>query len=555
MAEIRIKLEGQLLMVQNQEIIASGNVNYDTCAFTFDGAWEGFVRTAVFYQKKTEVHYAILGGDNICTIPSAAMAGEGNMYIGVFGISGPKVLTSTVERVYIRQGAISGDTVSAEPADDIFLAIIAQYRQISERMQGYDLKMEEFIGILNALNAYDVSDVMGRLTAAEQKLAGMRNVIDEAVGERISAVSGGLRFAQDGNGEWGYIVPGSTDVIPFSAQGYVNPGWDGELENTIWTQVPSGTYSNFVKAICKNGYPIAITADGTVVYSTDGESWEKSKPEYRDCKFTDIDWDGERYLITGSYVTAESNTVGLLLTTEDFKQYSKIDIHNGKDTDTAYDAGYYAVYPANGKYIVVAVRKGENNEESLCAYICDFANEGIVVRTPVVTFGITRVYNAKVEKNSIGMLVHTYYRSGSSTPNDYEGIFKLSHKGIFTTIFWESASNDCSHINVFSCKDALYYFSDHASDKYEICKVLESNEKIAISTGKNFAFVGGVYFNTSEAFINAHGMLIVKRGENIAEKTVDDLIEISPETSMSCITKAFGRIYIFGNQGMILKPA
>lgn len=214
MAEIRIKLEGQLLMVQNQEIIASGNVNYDTCAFTFDGAWEGFVRTAVFYQKKTEVHYAILGGDNICTIPSAAMAGEGNMYIGVFGISGPKVLTSTVERVYIRQGAISGDTVSAEPADDIFLAIIAQYRQISERMQGYDLKMEEFIGILNALNAYDVADVMGRLTGAEERIGNM-----EAAVKDVSDRSGGLRFAQDANGDWGYIVPDSEEVIPFWAGG------------------------------------------------------------------------------------------------------------------------------------------------------------------------------------------------------------------------------------------------------------------------------------------------------------------------------------------------
>lgn len=554
MAEIRIKLEGQLLTIQNQEIIASGNVNYDTCAFGFDRTWEGFVKTAVFYQDKTKVQYAVLNSDGTCTIPAAAMIKEGNMYIGVFGTNGPKIITSTVERVYIRQGAISGNTVSAEPGDDIFLSIIVQYQQIMEQMQAYDLKMEEFIGIMNGLNAYDVADVMERLTTAEQKLAGMGAVIDEAVEEEITAVSGGLRFAQDGNGEWGYVVPGSTDVIPFSAQGYIKPGWDGEIENTIWVQMPSGTYSNFVKAICKNGYPVAITADGTVVYSFDGESWEKSKPEYRDCKFTDIDWDGERYLITGSYVDAESNTVGLLLTTEDFKEYTKIEIRNSEDTDTVYFEEYYAVYPANGKYIVVAMKRRNNKPDSLCAYTGNFANEELTESVPNHYSATSIINKVQVVKNSIGMLVYLYYiNKESPVPYPHEEMHKLSGESVFSIICnTQGSGSGVGTGYLFECKDAMYYYTPKED---AIRKVLDKNGTAEVSKGQNFAFVGGVYFNKYEVFINAHSMLVVKTGENMAEKTVDDLIEISPETAMSCITKAFGRIYIFGNRGLILKSS
>lgn len=39
------------------------------------------------------------------------------------------------------------------------------------------------------------------------------------------------------------------------------------------------------------------------------------------------------------------------------------------------------------------------------------------------------------------------------------------------------------------------------------------------------------------------------------DKTLDDLVEIAPELTMNCITKAFGQLYIFGNRGAILKSS
>ena len=63
-----------------------------------------------------------------------------------------------------------------------------------------------------------------------------------------------------------------------------------------------------------------------------------------------------------------------------------------------------------------------------------------------------------------------------------------------------------------------------------------------------------MYFNNSEVFINHNSMMVVKNGESIGDKSVNDLLDASPEAAMSCITKAFGLIYIFGNRGLILVP-
>lgn len=183
MARLQMELEKQLLILKNQEIIASGDSNFDSCIFTFDESWNGFVKTAVFYQDKTNVQYVVLENDNTCMIPAAAMARAGRMYIGVFGIKDAAVLTSTLVTVDIKEGAISGDTVSTEPTDDVFLAIIAQYQRIAEMMRKYEETAEQFNiniqeqnKILETLNAFDVTEISARLDTIEDRMMSYSNM-------------------------------------------------------------------------------------------------------------------------------------------------------------------------------------------------------------------------------------------------------------------------------------------------------------------------------------------------------------------------------------------
>ncbi len=192
MAQIEILLKKQLLTIQNREIISSGDVNYDTCAFTFDEEWNGFTKTAVFYQEKTNVQYAVLNTNDICVIPAAAMDKAGKMHIGVFGIKNTAILTSTLETIDIERGAISGDGVSTEPTDDVFLAIIAQYQRILEMMAQYEstasqfnVLMAEQNALLESLNAFEVTELMQKLNLIEDRMINYANIAKEIMSREI----------------------------------------------------------------------------------------------------------------------------------------------------------------------------------------------------------------------------------------------------------------------------------------------------------------------------------------------------------------------------------
>lgn len=203
MARLQIELEKQLMTLKNQEIIASGDSNFDSCIFAFDASWNGFVKTAVFYQDKANVQYVVLENDNTCMVPAAAMARAGRMYIGVFGIKDTAVLTSTLVTVDIKEGAISGDTVSTEPTDDVFLAIIAQYQRIAEMMRKYEETAAQFIEtieeqnrILETLNAFDVMELNERLDTIEERMISYTNLAQELIDREIIIRDVSIQFVE-----------------------------------------------------------------------------------------------------------------------------------------------------------------------------------------------------------------------------------------------------------------------------------------------------------------------------------------------------------------------
>lgn len=186
MATLNLSVEKQLLTILNKDVIASGDVNMDRCQFTFTKEWEGYVKTAVFYQSKEKSCYAILEENDSCIIPAEAMERAGNMYIGIFGINGSKILTSTLEKIYIEEGAISGLEIDTEPSDDIFLSIIARYQAIltaiteqNEKFERATNILEEQTEFLKKLNAFEIEPLENRMSAMEIQLSQYGNIIIE----------------------------------------------------------------------------------------------------------------------------------------------------------------------------------------------------------------------------------------------------------------------------------------------------------------------------------------------------------------------------------------
>lgn len=328
---------------------------------------------------------------------------------------------------------------------------------------------------------------------------------------------------------------GKTNMTALQEGGIVT-----EIEDFKWIQVQTGIRGNFVKAIYKGGYLAAVAADGTVAYTEDGEVWDMAALEYENCRINDIDWDGSRFLLAGSL--GGNVKTGLMVETTDFKNFVKTELTKYSEC--------YAVMPQNGRYAVVA--RGEY--DAVYAVFTDFG--ATTVNSKKLTAPTSwKVHHCMIAKNSAEMLVYAHVNSIQGTSNFNEHVVYKICDELAELVVRSSELPDVKAMAPFECKGSVYFMDLLSERNYNLNKVTESGEILTMCTGQNFMFVDGVYFNSCQLFINNHEMLVVKKGENIADKTVDDLIEIAPEFTMNCITKAFGRLYIFGNQGVILRSS
>lgn len=205
MAQIEIILEKQLLTIQNREVISSGDINYDSCRFTFDEAWTDYIKTAVFYQNRKQIYYAVLDKENKCFIPAPALAKASPLYIGVFGVRGNKVITSTMDSISIVEGAVSGTELDLEPSDTVFAALVAYYQVIldtvaeqnaileranAEYAEAYKV-LEDQNAWLRELGAFEIEPLENRMSDMEITLAGYGEVIKaekEAVDQTLDQI-------------------------------------------------------------------------------------------------------------------------------------------------------------------------------------------------------------------------------------------------------------------------------------------------------------------------------------------------------------------------------
>ena len=120
---INVQCTDQRLRITDQPLIASGGVNEDVVNFTFDSSWDGFTKTAVFYQTEDAVYHMLVVNDS-CSIPHEVLAEPGYLLFGVFGVNGDVIKTSEVLKYKIERGAITTATLIPDPTPDIYQQIL-----------------------------------------------------------------------------------------------------------------------------------------------------------------------------------------------------------------------------------------------------------------------------------------------------------------------------------------------------------------------------------------------------------------------------------------------
>ena len=316
------------------------------------------------------------------------------------------------------------------------------------------------------------------------------------------------------------------------------------VEDFRWMKQDTGIFDNFVRTIYKNGYLVGITSGGKIAYTKDGDTWQTSQIKHTSTvTLSDIEWDGTKFLIAGSYLNENSERRGIIFKTDDFTEYEIVDISLISRTYDDFEVIMQILY-LGSNYLIIT----EN---------VSFLTDLISYRKEIAHSAEEDTY--AIAKNSNSIL----FSENTTDRNTYLYIKLITNNGdciLDSSIAGTGMDHDMSNLSpvyVFVCRDNLYACSpygnsDDETKNFGLMK-FAGGAFTKISHGKNFGFISGCYFNRKYVFINKTSMLVFSKESEIVEKTLDDMIDIGAESELSMIISAFDKIFIFGNQGLILK--
>mgnify|MGYP001052216129 FL=1 len=333
---------------------------------------------------------------------------------------------------------------------------------------------------------------------------------------------------------------GKTNITTLKEGGTVT-----EIEEFSWVPVNSGIRRDFKMAVFGNGILVGVTESGDVAYTADGEVWEITELGYAGCRINDVEWDGERFFLVGRTDAEGGNPSALIVATADFRTVERIEL------DRADDEEYAMIHYQNGSHVLVASKNMNASGRTLLFLYADLGQrkvtEGEEIDSEVTEYCI------KAGKCTNGVLIW-----GDEKVRESGGLW--THQLLITLRssgirMLEDNKGQSPERSVIECRDELYVVEYAGKERYDLYKVTTADDMLNMCLGQKFEFISGVYFAGCRVFIGVHDMLIVRSGESIADKAEGDLLEIAPEMSMSCIVRAFGQLYIFGNQGAVLRSS
>lgn len=155
---ITAHISDQTMQLTNLPNLASGSIGVLRIQCHFCDLWDGYGKSAVFYKDKDTVYHSLIV-DDIVTVPHEVLAEAGYFYFGVMGIA-DNTRTTEVLKISVAQGAItSASAESVEPSPDIYAQILAQYNELSEKVQGFtNPEIADVKGLPEALAGKATSD-------------------------------------------------------------------------------------------------------------------------------------------------------------------------------------------------------------------------------------------------------------------------------------------------------------------------------------------------------------------------------------------------------------
>jgi hypothetical protein len=189
----------QFINITDRLAMASDSQEYITARFTFDSDWDGLVKTATFYQKSDSVYHMLLDEDGTCIVPHEVLEDKGYLYIGVFGVSGTKRITTNIVNINIVNGSYGEGLTPDEATEDIYAQIIALMEkqavdsqlalQYQEGAKGYRDEAQAIKENVAQLETAFNENATSKTTAFNDNATAKTNSFDENASEKVEELN------------------------------------------------------------------------------------------------------------------------------------------------------------------------------------------------------------------------------------------------------------------------------------------------------------------------------------------------------------------------------
>jgi hypothetical protein len=233
---IEINVTGQRMTIADGAEFVQNSVNVYECSFTFDSAWDGFAKTAVFRREAgTGDPIEVPMTEDQCTVPHGVLESTGRLRIGVYGVK-DDVVYPTVwgPSVYIQPGTPTQGTTEESIDQTHYTELLELVQENTQEIQAISEEIEEkkYRLVLdetqNGTSAFDLENI--QLTHAKVIIKIPKNTVTD---KKYAVVFG----RKSGPTNWLTIaVPIVPFVLETAASSNLFPRCDMHIEHGMWEQ-------------------------------------------------------------------------------------------------------------------------------------------------------------------------------------------------------------------------------------------------------------------------------------------------------------------------------
>lgn len=190
MSVIKITVDEQNLHITDSPKIAAQGVNENQVEFTFSADWDGFGKTAIFYNEldPETVYTSLVDGNGLASIPHEITASEGRISLGLSGVKDNVVKTSEILTYKIVKGLYIAE--SAEPSPGIYEQMLTMVGAIQSDQETFIANIEAdqaaFKNEIETDLAEFKSEIEANIAEIENETSSSIDVIDARVDNLVA---------------------------------------------------------------------------------------------------------------------------------------------------------------------------------------------------------------------------------------------------------------------------------------------------------------------------------------------------------------------------------